>query len=82
MNHQPATYTAPGPQSIVTWAELQATMKRDKGKEFILAVNDTRGLYIGMAYVTEHSFMLSPFLTFKIEDRGSWWWVKVIENNN
>jgi len=35
-----------------------------------------------MAYVTQHSFMLSPFLTFKIEDRGNWWWVKVIENNN
>jgi len=82
MNQQPTTYSAPGPQSIVTWAELQAKIKREKPKEFILAVNDNTGQYIGMAYVTEHSFMLSPFLTFKIEDRGNWWWVKVIEQNN
>jgi hypothetical protein len=82
MNQQPATYSAPGPTSIVTWAELQSMMKNEKGKEFILAVNNNMGQYIGMATINEYSFMLSPFLNFKIEDRSTWYWVKVIEQNN
>jgi len=80
MNPQP-TYTAPGPRSIIGHPELCKLMKENPLHEFIMPVCNKRGEWLGMVNVRMDSFTLSgAFIRFEVEYRGSWYWVKIHEN--